>query len=97
MVVGSCRHEDDFERKRSLEQLVRKLSLEKSVDIRHNISYDDLVRCYQTASIGLHTMWNEHFGIGVVECMAAGLITVANKLESLFHIRVHLQNVQCSS
>ncbi len=24
-------------------------------------------------------MWNEHFGIGVVECMAAGLIMVAHK------------------
>ena len=24
------------------------------------------------ASAGLHTMWNEHFGIGVVEMMAAG-------------------------
>lgn len=28
--------------------------------------------------IGIHTMWNEHFGIGIVECMAAGLITIAN-------------------
>lgn len=32
-----------------------------------------------TAKIGLHTMWNEHFGIGVVEYMAAGLIPVAHK------------------
>lgn len=24
-------------------------------------------------------MWNEHFGIGIVECMAAGLIMVAHK------------------
>ena len=24
-------------------------------------------------------MWNEHFGIGVVECMAAGLIMIAHK------------------
>ena len=29
--------------------------------------------------IGLHTMWNEHFGIGVVECMAAGLIMIAHR------------------
>ena len=28
--------------------------------------------------MGLHTMWNEHFGIGVVEMMAAGLVTVAH-------------------
>lgn len=24
-------------------------------------------------------MWNEHFGIGIVECMAAGLIMIAHK------------------
>lgn len=29
--------------------------------------------------IGIHTMWNEHFGIGIVECMAAGLIMIAHK------------------
>lgn len=27
---------------------------------------------------GLHTMWNEHFGISVVELMAAGLVVVAH-------------------
>jgi len=30
------------------------------------------------AAVGIHTMWNEHFGIGVVEMMAAGLATVAH-------------------
>lgn len=79
MIIGSCRNEEDFARKKNIEDLAKQLSLEKSVEIRHNISYQELIHSYQTASIGLHTMWNEHFGIGVVECMAAGLITVANK------------------
>ena len=30
------------------------------------------------AKIGLHSMWNEHFGICVVELMASGLITIAH-------------------
>lgn len=30
------------------------------------------------ASAAIHTMWNEHFGIAVVECLAAGLITVVH-------------------
>lgn len=30
------------------------------------------------ATIGLHTVWNEHLGIGVVECMAAGTIILAH-------------------
>jgi len=32
--------------------------------------------CY--TSTGLHTMWNEHFGISIVEMMAAGLAVVAH-------------------
>jgi alpha-1,2-mannosyltransferase len=30
------------------------------------------------AAVGIHTMWNEHFGISVVEMMAAGLVVVAH-------------------
>lgn len=42
------------------------------------------------SNIGLHTMINEHFGIGVVECMASGLITIAHdsagpKLDIIAH------------
>lgn len=79
IIVGSCRHAEDFERKKNMEDLSKHLSLENSVEIKHNVSYQELVQIYQTASIGLHTMWNEHFGINVVELMAAGLITVSNK------------------
>jgi glycosyltransferase involved in cell wall biosynthesis len=28
--------------------------------------------------VGLHSMWNEHFGIGIVELMAAGVITICH-------------------
>lgn len=38
-----------------------------------------LMREYMKKSlIGLHTMWNEHFGISVVELMAAGLVVIAH-------------------
>lgn len=79
VIVGSCRNEEDHERRTNIEDLSKHLALENSVEIKHNMSYENLIEMYQIASIGLHTMWNEHFGIGVVECMAAGLITVSNK------------------
>lgn len=79
MIVGSCRNQEDHERRKNIEDLSKHLALENSVEIRHNMPYENLIKMYRTASIGLHTMWNEHFGIGVVECMAAGLITVSNK------------------
>lgn len=44
-----------------------------------NITYEDLLEEFKNSSIGIHTMLDEHFGIGVVEMMAAGLITVAHK------------------
>ncbi|XP_055625508.1 GDP-Man:Man(3)GlcNAc(2)-PP-Dol alpha-1,2-mannosyltransferase isoform X1 [Toxorhynchites rutilus septentrionalis] len=79
MIVGSCRDEEDRERVKNMQDLAKHLSLENSVEFRVNVSYQELIQCYQIASIGLHAMWNEHFGISVVDCMAAGLIMVANR------------------
>jgi hypothetical protein len=42
------------------------------------VTYDELKKHYATAVVGLHTMWNEHFGIGVVEYMASGCIPLAH-------------------
>lgn len=79
VIVGSCRNKDDYERLKNMQDLSKHLSLENSVEFQVNISYQELLQQFERASIGLHTMWNEHFGIGVVECLAAGLITVANR------------------
>lgn len=79
VVVGSCRDDEDMERMRNMRDLSKHLSLEDCVEFKVNVSYQELVQCYQMAKIGLHTMWNEHFGISVVEMMAAGLIMVANR------------------
>lgn len=44
-----------------------------------NINFNELKDHLNKALIGLHTMWNEHFGIGIVEMMAAGAIVLAHK------------------
>lgn len=79
LIVGSCRNAKDEERVKNMKDLTRHLSLENNVEFRVNVSYQELIQCYQSALIGIHTMWNEHFGISVVECMAAGLIMVAHR------------------
>ncbi|XP_016987929.1 GDP-Man:Man(3)GlcNAc(2)-PP-Dol alpha-1,2-mannosyltransferase [Drosophila rhopaloa] len=79
VIVGSCRHEEDYARLKNMQDLTKHLSLENNVQFNVNVPYDDLLELYQTANIGIHTMWNEHFGIGIVECMAAGLIMVAHR------------------
>lgn len=79
VIVGSCRNAEDEERVQNMKDLTKHLSLENNVEFKVNASYQELIQCYQTALIGIHAMWNEHFGISVVESMAAGLIMVANR------------------
>lgn len=79
LIVGSCRNAADEERVKNMKDLTRHLSLENNVEFKINVSYQELIQCYQSALIGIHAMWNEHFGISVVECMAAGLIMIANR------------------
>lgn len=78
VLIGSCRGADDRQRVDELRELARELQVEDRVKFVLNQPYS-VVRDYlRRASVGIHTMWNEHFGIGVVEMMAAGLVTVAH-------------------
>lgn len=54
------------------------LGITANVEFQVDIPYAALKKELQKASAAIHTMWNEHFGIAVVECIAAGLITVAH-------------------
>lgn len=61
-----------------MQDLAKHLAIDENVEFKLNISFSELVSELQRGTIGLHTMWNEHFGISIVECMAAGLIMVAH-------------------
>lgn len=78
ILIGSCRGEDDQERVDQLQKLARELKIQDNVSFVLNQPYAVLKDYFRRASVGIHTMWNEHFGIGVVEMMAAGLVTVAH-------------------
>jgi alpha-1,2-mannosyltransferase len=81
-LMGSCRHNNvkDQLRLQQLQQLVNdKLQLQSNIQFMVNVPYHTLKSCFQKeASVGIHTMWNEHFGIGIVEMMAAGIVVVAH-------------------
>ncbi|KAJ3122563.1 asparagine-linked glycosylation protein [Nowakowskiella sp. JEL0407] len=77
-LIGGCRNAEDEQRVEDLQALCEELGLTEDVRILRNVPFDILVDYYQRSWIGLHTMWNEHFGIGVVEYMAAGLIPLAH-------------------
>lgn len=76
--VGSCRNEADEKRLQNLKDLAVKLGVEKDVEFHKNLLYRDLVRLLGGATAGIHSMIDEHFGIVVVEYMAAGAIPIAH-------------------
>ena len=51
----------------------------KNVKLLKNISKKEQLKIYSRSKVFMHTMINEHFGIAVVEGMAAGLIPVVHK------------------
>ena len=79
MLLGSSRNSDDDKLVSSLKTLVCDCGIERNVDFVVNAPYSALQAHLSEAGIGLHTMWNEHFGISVVEMMAAGLVVIAHR------------------
>eukprot|EP01124_Arcella_intermedia_P009940 TRINITY_DN16509_c0_g1_i1.p1 TRINITY_DN16509_c0_g1~~TRINITY_DN16509_c0_g1_i1.p1 ORF type:complete len:463 (-),score=112.55 TRINITY_DN16509_c0_g1_i1:53-1285(-) len=80
VLIGSVReHEsEDLKRFQGLQQLAKELGIEENVVFAKNITDNEKKMWLSRALIGIHTMAHEHFGIGVVEFMAAGLIPVAH-------------------
>lgn len=78
LLVGSCRNEGDSKRVEELKQLCSKIKVEDYVEFKLNVNFDELKDLMSKSIIGIHTMWNEHFGIGVVELMAAGTVVLAH-------------------
>lgn len=77
-VVGSCRNKEDEERLLHLKKRCFELGIDKQVEFCENVKYNDLVDLLGGAVAGLHSMTDEHFGISVVEYMAAGAVPIAH-------------------
>ncbi|KAF5199031.1 GDP-Man:Man(3)GlcNAc(2)-PP-Dol alpha-1,2-mannosyltransferase [Thalictrum thalictroides] len=76
--VGSCRNKEDEDRLQKLKDKAIELKVEKDVEFYQNLMYKDLVRLLGGAIAGIHSVIDEHFGISVVEYMAAGAIPIAH-------------------
>ena len=64
ILIGGCRNHEDDHRVSGLKKLCQELGVEKGVEFKVNIPFEELKQHLAEAAIGLHTMWNEHFGIG---------------------------------
>ncbi|GAA5977613.1 hypothetical protein JCM10908_005038 [Rhodotorula pacifica] len=78
VLAGSVRNSADAARVESLRTLAKVLQIAEQVDFRVNEPYEVICDLMKKATIGLHTMIDEHFGITVVEFQAAGLIPLAH-------------------
>jgi alpha-1,2-mannosyltransferase len=79
LIFGSTRNAEDRALAASLRSYAASLSLDTDyVYLIENSPYELITYFLSISTIGLHTMWNEHFGISIVEMMAAGLITIAH-------------------
>jgi len=78
VLVGGSRNAKDAARVEGLRALAKELGIEQYVEFVVNASYPLMLNWLSRASIGISTMVDEHFGINVVEFMAAGVIPVAH-------------------
>ncbi|KAL5985633.1 asparagine-linked glycosylation protein [Asimina triloba] len=77
-LVGSCRNKEDQERLQKLKDKSIELHIRDDVEFHENVPYRKLIELLGGAIAGIHSMTDEHFGISVVEYMAAGAIPIAH-------------------
>lgn len=78
VLIGGSRNAGDAARVDSLQELAKTLEIEEHVVFLVNASYPEVLHWLSKSSIGLSTMEDEHFGINIVEYMAAGVIPVTH-------------------
>nr|POE82337.1 gdp-man:man(3)glcnac(2)-pp-dol alpha-1,2-mannosyltransferase [Quercus suber] len=76
VLVGSVR--DDHDEKRVYKFRLQAQEVRDHVEFVVNAKWPVILQYLTNSSVGVNGMWNEHFGIGVVEYQAAGLISVVN-------------------
>jgi alpha-1,2-mannosyltransferase len=78
VLVGSVRDDSDSKRVYELRLLANELQIKDNVEFHLDASWPEILEWLRKASVGVNGMWNEHFGIGVVEYQAAGLVAVVH-------------------
>ncbi|KAJ3200753.1 asparagine-linked glycosylation protein [Entophlyctis luteolus] len=78
LFIGGVRNAAD----KALAEFVRaeseRLGISENVQVLENAPFSVLKEWLGRAAVGIHAMRNEHFGIGIVEYMASGLIAIAH-------------------
>lgn len=78
ILVGSVRDDTDKMLVYRLRVQAQEHGIAERVQFIVNAQWTQVLQWLRTSSVGVNGMWNEHFGIGVVEYQAAGLISVVD-------------------
>lgn len=79
VLIGSTRGQADLDYVDELKQKVKELKITPGkIEFILNAKYEVIQEYLKTSSFGLNAMWNEHFGIAVVEYVASGLIPIVH-------------------
>ncbi|VDN01160.1 unnamed protein product, partial [Thelazia callipaeda] len=79
VICGGCRDDKDVQRVKDLQLYAKNLELSSDdLEWELNAPANKLASLFEASLIGIHTMQNEHFGISVVEGIAAGQIMIAH-------------------
>lgn len=78
VLLGGARNAGDLARVGKLRSLASEFDILNHVTFVVNASYPEVLKWLSRSSIGLSTMVDEHFGINIVEFMAAGLIPLVH-------------------
>ncbi|KAI6195101.1 Glycosyl transferase domain containing protein [Aphelenchoides besseyi] len=82
VMIGGVRNDADRAIVENLHKQAEKLGLKLGEDYRiecEGYTLEEIRSELENSMIAIHTMLDEHFGIAVVELMAAGLITITHK------------------
>ncbi|KAG9396391.1 Glycosyl transferases group 1 [Carpediemonas membranifera] len=78
VLVGSVRNDGDKAVLDSVNQLITDLKIETMVSIEANAPYPRVLALLASSQAAVHAMRDEHFGLVVIEAMAAGCLMIAH-------------------
>lgn len=76
VLIGSTRTEQDLKFVEELRALTKELKISENVEFVLDAPFETVKEYFAKCSYSINAMWNEHFGIAVVEAIAAGLIPI---------------------
>lgn len=77
-IIGNMDYNYDLDCYLSLNQMIRDFDLKDYVILETNICLNNLLYIMRESKVYFHPVVGEHFGISIVEAMAAGLVPVVS-------------------